>query len=317
MPRALSLSFLMLLVSACTMQMAPESPKGVLALALTHDDAGTSYRLQGASLSLDGPTQQTLQPPADEMLLQLELASGDYTLTLQDGWQLEREDGATWTPVAADYVGEPSIAFTITAGEVTPVALRFVVLDDGGVVTLGTGTLEVSLQVEPCAPRLVINELDVDQDGTDVGDFVELLNAGSCPQPTEGLSLVLINGGSTDTPVYRSVALADAADVIESGERLLVGRSELVASGAPDALAIVIDTFALQNGPDGVRIEGPDGVIDAMSYGGDIVGSSEGTSAPDESGGTSLGRCPDGSDSDDNASDFVLLDTPTPGAPNC
>jgi hypothetical protein len=53
-----------------------------------------------------------------------------------------------------------------------------------------------------------------------------------------------------------------------------------------------------------------------MSYGIRIPNVTEGTFAPNDNGFvTSLSRCPDGRDTDDNARDFTFAE-PTPGRPN-
>jgi hypothetical protein len=74
---------------------------------------------------------------------------------------------------------------------------------------------------------------------------------------------------------------------------------------------------ALQNGPsDGARLMQGDVSLDALSYGGVIEGVTETASAPADGGAGSLGRCPDGRDTDDGSLDFALHGAPTPGAPN-
>ena len=73
------------------------------------------------------------------------------------------------------------------------------------------------------------------------------------------------------------------------------------------------------HGPDAVRIvEAATGrVLDALHYEEAIPDTGEGSPAPEDATGspTSIGRCPDGFDSDDNGADFATM-TPTPGAAN-
>jgi hypothetical protein len=247
---------------------------------------------------------------------------GDYALSLEPGYVLQRQDGADWTDVSATLLSDNPQAFSITGGAVTSVALRFA-LDGETPVELTSGALEVQLAVEPpgssggCAPRLVINELDYDQEGTDTADFAELYNAGSCPIDTAGLSLVLLNGGTAGAPAYATIDLAGAGASIAAGGYVVVGRPTLAASMPAGAALIGGDTFSIQNGnPDALRIEQNGSVLDALSYGGAIAGVTEGQSAPSDSGAGSLGRCPDGQDVGDNGADFAFQPTPTPGAPN-
>ena len=75
--------------------------------------------------------------------------------------------------------------------------------------------------------------------------------------------------------------------------------------------------FDFQNGPDSVVLRSPSGeVIDALSYGvfgpTDVL-AGEGAPAPDPAAGRSLARRFANLDTDDNARDFEILASPTPG----
>jgi hypothetical protein len=59
--------------------------------------------------------------------------------------------------------------------------------------------------------------------------------------------------------------------------------------------------------------------IDGIAYEGEIAGTGEGTTPPDNDSNSiegSLCRCPNGSDTNDNSVDFVFCTTLTPGAAN-
>lgn len=76
--------------------------------------------------------------------------------------------------------------------------------------------------------------------------------------------------------------------------------------------ADLILNFDLQNGPDSVQLKSGGSVIDALGYG--VFGTGtffagEGTPAP----GQSLARRYADIDTNDNAADFVVQSTPTPG----
>jgi hypothetical protein len=302
----------------------PGADVGSLSLALQQSTpSGDVYRLTGVTLVLTGAEEQTVMPEPDEATLQLELTVGDYALELQPGHVLQRQEGSAWVDVAATLRSDNPQPFAIAGGAVTTLALRFS-LDAGPDVELTVGELSVTLEVEVaeaepggCAPRLVINELDYDQVGADTADFVELLNAGDCAFDTAGVVLSLINGGVAEAPSYRNVDLTLAGPSVAVGQYVVVGRSELLASMPADAVLIAIETFALQNGPsDGARLMQGDVSLDALSYGGVIEGVTETASAPADGGAGSLGRCPDGRDTDDGSLDFALHGAPTPGAPN-
>jgi large repetitive protein len=158
-------------------------------------------------------------------------------------------------------------------------------------------------------PVLVLNEIDYDQVGADAGGFVELYNAGLSPADLEGLALVFVDGANGTE--YRRRPLSGA-----------------LAAGAYRVIAV-----DAQNGsPDGVALYDTryEGVIDALSYEGAIerayIGPFahtlvEGTALPADVADSntvtgSLGRSPNGSDTDDSATDWTFSTTVTPGAAN-
>jgi hypothetical protein len=158
-------------------------------------------------------------------------------------------------------------------------------------------------------PDLVLNEIDYDQVGADAGGFVELYNAGLSPADLEGLALVFVDGA--DGTEYRRRPLSGA-----------------LAAGAYR----VIPVDAQNGSPDGVALYDTryEGVIDALSYEGAIerafIGAFahtlvEGTALPADMADSntvtgSLARSPNGSDTDDSASDWVFTTTVTREAAN-
>jgi large repetitive protein len=161
----------------------------------------------------------------------------------------------------------------------------------------------------PAGRTLVVNEIDYDQVGTDAGGFVEVRNNGTSPADLTGLALVLVDG----------------SDGLEYDREALTGT---LAAGAH--LAIPLEA---QNGaPDGVALvdTGTGALLDALSYEGAITAAQigtatvslvEGTALPASTADSntvtgSLSRIPDGSDTDDAATDWVFTTTPTPGAAN-
>ena len=178
--------------------------------------------------------------------------------------------------------------------------------------TDSSGTVRSWCQHAPpseALPVLVLNEIDYDQVGVDGGGFVELHNAGLGPADLEGLALVFVDG----------------ADGSEYLRRPLRGT---LAAGAYRVVAV-----NAQNGsPDGVALYDTryQGVIDALSYEGAIERAFigvfahtlvEGTALPADVADTntvtgSRGRSPNGSDTDDSATDWTFSTTVTPGQAN-
>jgi hypothetical protein len=124
---------------------------GRVSMALTAVSGGTTYRLTSASFAIDGPTDTVLTSSADPSVtvLTAELATGNYTSTLQGGWVLERFNGVAFVPVQATLVSANPANFTIADGEVTNLVYQF--NTDGTVVTIGTGFLSVSIEVTETA----------------------------------------------------------------------------------------------------------------------------------------------------------------------
>jgi hypothetical protein len=165
------------------------------------------------------------------------------------------------------------------------------------------------LSMSSAQAQTVISELLYDASSADNGNvFVELY--GSPGTVLDGLLLEGVNG--SDGVVYRSVELAG---VIPSSGVFLIGDDSGDGSSFISN-ADLVSEIDFQNGPDSVVLRDGDTVLDALGYG-DFTGlffSGEGNAAPDASAGQSLARRNAGLDSNDNLSDFIVLDLPTPGA---
>lgn len=155
----------------------------------------------------------------------------------------------------------------------------------------------------------MINEIDYDAVGADGDGFVELRNNGADAIDLAGLALVLVNGG----------------DGAEYARSTLTGT--LAAGGYH-----VIEVDAQNGAPDGVALvdTDTDELLDALSYEGSITAAVidgvtynlvEGTAlaadvADSNAVAGSLSRNPDGSDTNDAATDWVFTTTVTKGAAN-
>jgi hypothetical protein len=181
----------------------------------------------------------------------------------------------------------------------------------------------------------MINEIDYDNVGTnDAAEFVEMYNGSNAPIPLAGYHLALVNGANGAT--YTTVDLS-AAGTIQPGQYLVVGATAVV-SGQPKGV-LTIDAGAvtnyIQNGsPDGVAIVNvtTQTLVDALSYEGSITQATgtgltaavslvEGTALPTSVADSntapgSLCRIPNGSDTNDAATDWKFCGTSTPGAAN-
>jgi hypothetical protein len=185
--------------------------------------------------------------------------------------------------------------------------------------------------IDDAPPRLVINEVDYDQIGTDTTEFVEVLNKGTNTINLSHYALAFINGNNNLE--YLRVNLNG---VLAGGQYLVVATTNLTGIGAgARVLYFPAGDSNIQNGaPDGLALinTGALTIYDAFCYEGPMPAANingftgtrslvEGTalSAAIADSNTipgSLARLPDGTDNDNAAADWNFTSTPTPGAPN-
>jgi hypothetical protein len=174
---------------------------------------------------------------------------------------------------------------------------------------LGALTFGLALLPTPALCLPILSEVFYDATGSDDGQsFVEL--AGAPGTDLDGFLIEGVNGANGQVTV--SVALVGVippdglfvvADALADGTSAVVG-------------ANLLANFDFQNGPDSIVLRNADGVVDAVGYG--VFGPSEffageGAAAPDAPAGSSLARLFADVDTDDNLSDWTVLDRPTPG----
>jgi predicted extracellular nuclease len=165
-------------------------------------------------------------------------------------------------------------------------------------------------------PRLVINEIDYDQPGTDDAEFIEIANVGGTAAHMGDYRIDLIFGGEGAVRydlIYLPAASLAARDYfVVCGDAANVPNcdldvspdTDLIWNGSPDAVALLLD---------GV-------IVDTVSYEGNTASPyTEGTAETLEDDGSEfrmgISRCPDGNDTDDNDADFAYWDS-TPGLAN-
>lgn len=154
-----------------------------------------------------------------------------------------------------------------------------------------------------------ISEVLYDAAGADNGlVFVELY--GVPGSDLNGLALEGVNGADGSVgPV-----LLLAGQIPADGLFVVADDAGDGSTSVPDADLVL--NFDFQNGPDSIVLRSGSSVLDALGYGvfdGATVFAGEGQPAPDPPAGWSLARRFADVDSDDNAADFVALETPTPG----
>ncbi len=174
----------------------------------------------------------------------------------------------------------------------------------------GLPLLVALLGAPPAAALPVLSEVFYDAVGTDDGlVFVEIY--GEAGTDLDGLSVEGINGSDGGVTVSLPLSGSIPAD------GLFVLADEAGGGASSVAGADQLLNFDFQNGPDSVLLRDGDTVLDALGYGvfdGGEVFAGEGSSAPDPPAGSSLARRFADIDSGDNATDFVVLEVPTPGS---
>jgi large repetitive protein len=289
-----------------------------------------SVRVLGAA---EQPSVVTLSPPAPT-------AAPGGTVTFTVTLDIPAPAGGTSVGLAL----APANAGTVPATVTVPANQLSATFDyvDGSTVTSATVTATlgasmasatITLQA-PAGAGLMINEIDYDNVGTDTAEFIELYNGGSSAVPLAGFQLAFVNGANSET--YTTVDLSPAGTIMP-GQYLVVGATSVVST--VPAGVLVIDAGAvsnyIQNGsPDGMALVNTNNMtlVDALSYEGAItmatgtglpgaVSLVEGTLLPATVADSntvqgSLCRIPNGTDTNNAATDWAFCSAPTPGAAN-
>jgi Lamin Tail Domain/Collagen triple helix repeat (20 copies) len=162
---------------------------------------------------------------------------------------------------------------------------------------------------------LRVNEVMTGVTGAAANEFVELVNADSEPVDASGYRVVYRSAAGTSDTV---LATLPAGTTLAAGSYYLLGGSGYAGPVVPD------QSFAtgMAATAGGVGIRNADGaLLDSVGYGataanGLVEGSPAAAPPTTASPGSSIGRMPDGSDTNDNAHDFAVSATPTPRGAN-
>ncbi|HUQ07938.1 MAG TPA: thrombospondin type 3 repeat-containing protein [Kofleriaceae bacterium] len=291
-------------------------------------------RVIGAS---EQPVLQTLTPTTPSMFAGTSIT---FTVTLD----IPAPAGGTTVALSVNpsTAGVLPAMLTVPAGQVSH---TFSYMDASMVssatvsATLGAVTRNATVTVTQATNALMINEVDYDQVGTDMTEYIELFNGTSSAYPLANIELIMINGSGTAAE-YKRIPLAPATS-IPSGGYLVISTSAVTVQGAgvrytpPTTLWPTMD--AVQNGgtaatpsSDGIILANTstNTVIDKLAYEGalsititgfGLINLAEGTMTAafdDPAAPHSLSRIPNGTDTNNAANDWAASNTLTPGAAN-
>ena len=172
--------------------------------------------------------------------------------------------------------------------------------------TLSTKALAMAALIFTSASHasIIINEIDYDQPGSDIAEFIELYNPGSSDTSLDGYFIDLINGGTSS--VYRSIDLT-GFNIGASSYFVVCNDATLVKNCNHP---FTTNTGWIQNGaPDAIALYDGNGLLDSLSYEGVFSPFTEGsalTEVDSNSFITSLVRLPNGIDTNNNLLDFKL-----------
>jgi hypothetical protein len=237
--------------------------------------------------------------------------SGDSKAILNDSlfYQVNGTGGA-WTAVPSDSVISSCHYYNIPGqGDGDSVFFHIWARNSGGFT--GTSPTHKYLVLDE-PPFIVINEFLYDTDGDDVGCFIELY--GSLDLSLEGFSLVMVNG--SDGRDKKVIDLSGHS--IPPDGFFVVGQDSTVPN------VDLIDSLAdFENGPETIHLRKAGFLYDAVAYGyfppeEFFMGESWPAYDPVYPFGFSLGRYPDGTDTDHNRKDFYVYGSSahTPGTAN-
>jgi Lamin Tail Domain/Collagen triple helix repeat (20 copies) len=166
----------------------------------------------------------------------------------------------------------------------------------------------------PVEARIRVNELSTGTAGAATDEFVELVNAGTAPLDLGGYRLVYRSGSGTSDVLLATVP---AGTTLGPGAFYLFGGSGY--AGTKPVNQSFSAALAATAGGVGIR-DAAGELADSIGYGPATNAFVEGHPAPAPpaipSPGSSDVRLPDGHDTDDNAADFSVSQTATPGETN-
>ena len=164
------------------------------------------------------------------------------------------------------------------------------------------------------AAAVRVNEVQTGTTGSAADEFVEVVNAGTAAADVGGWKVVYRSAaGTTETTL---ATIPDGTTIAAGGFYLLGGGAYAGAHAVDQSFGTAI---AASGGAVGIR-DASGSIVDGAGWGTATNALVEGTAAAPATAtappGSSIVRKPDGHDTNDNAADFGVSDSATPGASN-
>lgn len=157
-----------------------------------------------------------------------------------------------------------------------------------------------------CTGKVVINELQTHGAGATV-EFIELFNPGVCAVPLGDWRIAYKSSAGTGNGVLLKLAVGES---IAAKGYLLFGTALFTPATPVTFTAGMADDGQISLQDETLK------TIDSVGYGSATGPFIETNPAPGPPVGGSIGRSPNGADTDDNSADFKTFAIPSPGVAN-
>lgn len=254
-----------------------------------------------SSLKVSKVMHQPTNPDKENVIVRAKIAS-NYAIT-SDTLYYAVNDSSKWYFVTHDSISNGIYYYHIPPQEINDTVWYYVSARDEVPCSAKSSTFSYLVGKLP----IIINEVLYDSEGQDAGCFIEL--KGEPGLKLDGYTIVGVNGAKD--ALYNEIVL-DGYSIPADGY-FVIAQDESVENGD-----LITSDADMQNGPDNLQLRKDGIVIDALGYGSfaDAFFRGEWEPVQDVSPGHSIGRSPDGKDTDNNSVDFRELRSPTPGAAN-
>ncbi|MCP4348818.1 MAG: hypothetical protein GY795_25345 [Desulfobacterales bacterium] len=279
---------------------------------IADDDSLPSLDIDNASVSEGDSGTVTAQffvtlSPASGKTVTVDYATADVTASAGD-------DYSTVSGTLSFSPGQTSkIVEVIVFGDVEDEAdetFQINLSEETGASLVGSQGICVIQDDDIC---LIINEIDYDQGADDTAEFIEIMNISESPVSLSGYTIDLIDGAGP--AVYKTVILNSVS--LAPGDYYVVCDTPDSEFNCDQAVSLG-NNFIRDVSPGAVVLKNGSFDVDTVSYAGSAGGYTETAGAdPDSStkAHVSLSRYPDGTDTNDNSTDFSLHCI-TPGGSN-